>query len=241
MKKILLFGAFGNLGKFLLKNLADSYQIYAIDICKPKIIRAQNIKFFYLKKNYYSFLKKLYKNNDFYAVIHCHQFKDKNFLKSNLFNLDFKIYKKVIDFNLSFTLFSIIEYIKIVKLKKNKIGRVINFNSVYSCRSSNPELYKGTEMANPIYYTISKSGLLGMTKYVAAYYKKYKTLCNCISPHGLENNQSKRFIDNFSQRSPIGRLSHVEEILPAIQFLLNENNTYTNGIDLLVDGGWTSC
>ena len=126
-------------------------------------------------------------------------------------------------------------------LKKNQIGRVINFSSVYSIRSSNPELYKKTEYENPIYYTISKAGIVGLTKYLASYFKKYQILCNSISPHGLFNNHSKKFQKNFSERSPVGRMSFPREILPAIDFLLDENNRYTNGIELMVDGGWTSC
>jgi hypothetical protein len=39
---------------------------------------------------------------------------------------------------------------------------------------------------------------------------------------------SKTFQKNFSQRSPIGRMSLPQEILPAIDFLLDENNKYTN-------------
>ena len=66
-------------------------------------------------------------------------------------------------------------------------------------------------------------------------------MCNSISPHGVNNNQSKQFVKNFSSRSPLGRLSQANEVIPAIKFLLDEKNTYTNGIDLLVDGGCTSC
>ena len=80
-----------------------------------------------------------------------------------------------------------------------------------------------------------------LTKYLASYFKKYKILCNAISPHGLFNNHSKNFQKNFSQRSPLGRMSLPQEVLPAIDYLLDENNKYTNGIELMVDGGWTSC
>ena len=68
------------------------------------------------------------------------------------------------------------------------------------------------------------------------YIPRYKILCNAISPHGLFNNHSKNFQKNFSQRSPLGRMSLPHEVLPAIDYLLDENNKYTNGIELMVNG-----
>ena len=96
-------------------------------------------------------------------------------------------------------------------------------------------------MGNPYAYTISKFGLMGLTKYIASYFKEYNVLCNSISPHGIENNQSLEFQDNFTKRSPLGRLSEPEEVVAAFNFLLDESNTYVNGANIPVDGGWTAC
>tara|TARA_Y100000389_G_C17331246_1_gene448222 strand:- start:14 stop:730 length:717 start_codon:yes stop_codon:yes gene_type:complete len=236
-KKIIIFGSEGKIGNSIANHLCKKYQVIAVDVLRKSKIKNKNL-IYYKIDNKFTILSKLYSKN-FYAVIHCQQYKNKNFLKTNLLNLNFKDYEDTLKINLNLTLQSIIFYLK--SLKKNQIGRVINFSSVYSVRSSNPELYEKTEYENPLYYTISKAGIVGLTKYIASYFKKYKILCNSISPHGLFNNHSKNFQKNFSKRSPLGRMSLPHEVLPAIDFLLDENNKYTNGIELMVDGGWTSC
>ena len=236
-KKILIFGSEGKIGNSITKHLCKKYQVIAVDVLKKSKIKNKNLTYYNIDSKF-NILSDIYVNN-FYAVIHCQQYKSKNFLKTDLFNLNFHDYEDTLKINLHLTLKSIIFYLK--SLKKKQIGRVINFSSVYSVRSSNPELYEKTEYENPIYYTISKAGIVGLTKYLASYFKKYKILCNAISPHGLFNNHSKNFQKNFSQRSPLGRMSLPQEVLPAIDYLLDENNKYTNGIELMVDGGWTSC
>ena len=82
-------------------------------------------------------------------------------------------------------------YINQIKYNKKNIGRIINIASTYGIISSSPELYVNTNMGNPVYYTLSKFGLVGLTKYIASYYKELKILCNCISPHGIENNHKE--------------------------------------------------
>jgi NAD(P)-dependent dehydrogenase (short-subunit alcohol dehydrogenase family) len=36
-------------------------------------------------------------------------------------------------------------------------------------------------------------------------------------------------------------LSEPEEVIAAFRFLLDEENTYVNGANIAVDGGWTAC
>ena len=243
MKKILIFGGLGVLGIEIVNHLKNKYSIIIID-AKPnsyfkKLKLNKNI--LYLKYSNYSQIKKIYQKNIFYAVVHCQQYKNKNFTNSDIRNLDLDLYKKINNVNLVVPLISSQNYINQIKNNKKYIGRIINIASTYGIISSSPELYVNTNMGNPVYYTLSKFGLVGLTKYIASYYKELKVLCNCISPHGIENNHKKKFIINFSKRSPIRRLSKAKEVLPAIDFLLDEKNTYTNGANLSIDGGWTAC
>ena len=144
--------------------------------------------------------------------------------------------------NLKLSFLSCQHYLKTIKdFDKNIQGRIINFVSTYSMIASNPTLYDGTEMGNPVHYTISKAGLLGLTKYIAANYREYSVLANSIAPHGIENNQGEIFINNYKKRNPLGRLSVPSEVIPAVKFLLDENNSYVNGANIAVDGGWTAC
>lgn len=243
MKKILIFGGLGVLGLEIVNYLKDRYSIIIVDtksnIFFKKLKLNKTISYF--KYSSYQQIKEIYKKHKFYAVIHSQQYKNKNFTKSDIRRLDLKLYEKINNTNLVLPLVSTQNYINQINKNKKYQGRIINIASTYGLISSSPELYVNTNMGNPVYYTISKFGLVGLTKYVASYYKKHRVLCNCISPHGIENNHKKNFVTNFSKRSPMGRLSQVSEVLPSIDFLLDEKNTYTNGANLSVDGGWTAC
>lgn len=237
-KKILIFGANGRLGQHIVSKLNDEYQITAVDIQEQSTITCGD----YRQLTCLEDVGSLYSNNLYYAVIHCQQIKPAGFTQTNLLELGIEEYDKIMDTNLKLSFLSTQCYVKSNVHSDDEIkGRIINFVSTYSIISSNPSLYDGTEMGNPVHYTISKAGLLGLTKYVAANIREYGVLCNSIAPHGIENNQGSQFKDNFAKRNPMSRLSTPSEVLPAIKFLLDEENTYVNGANIAVDGGWTAC
>jgi 3-oxoacyl-[acyl-carrier protein] reductase len=239
MKKILIFGINGRVGREVGAYLARNYEVVGVDtadVCEIKTVHK------YYKYCNLSDLNDIYRNDEYYSVIHMQQIKSKNFLSSNLLNLEYEDLISVMDINLYLSLFSSKKYIeKVLQRADGSLGRIINFGSTYGVISSNPELYENNEMGNPIQYTLSKFGINGLTKYLASYFKLYKTLVNNIVPHGIENNQSQEFSSRYSKRNPIGRLSNPSELFPIVECLLDEKNTYMNGATLMVDGGWTAC
>ena len=117
-------------------------------------------------------------------------------------------------------------------------GKVINFASDLSVIISNDSVYS-SDTHKPIDYSISKHGLIGLTKYFAVYYAKYNITVNAISPTGIFNNQSEEFISKYSNQIPKGRMLKVEEIFSAVDFLLNEESTFITGQNIIIDGGRT--
>ena len=78
---------------------------------------------------------------------------------------------------------------------------IINFSSTYGVNSPKHFIYK-EGFTKHIGYTITKSGVIGMTKYLATYLAP-KIRVNVIVPGGIENNQSKDFKENYSKMAPI--------------------------------------
>lgn len=119
-------------------------------------------------------------------------------------------------------------------------GSIINIASTYGVVAPNHEIYEGTKLECPAAYSASKGGVIALTKYLATYWGEKKIRVNAISPHGVFNNHEKRFVENFSKKSPLKRMSLPREVVGALVFLASDASSYVTGHNLMVDGGWTS-
>ena len=119
-------------------------------------------------------------------------------------------------------------------------GKIINIGSIYGVVSSNPNIYGLSGRNNSEIYSISKAGVIMLTKYLAAHYADSNIQINAISPGGIYRNQTGDFVSNYSSITPCKRLAKDIDFLPAFDFLISDKNNYTNGQNIIVDGGFTS-
>jgi len=125
-------------------------------------------------------------------------------------------------------------------LRRAEGASVVNFSSTYAVVSPNPVLYVGTDFGCPPTYVATKGAVHSLTKYLACYFAKDKIRVNSVTPHGVYNNHKEIFVRNFSQLSPLGRMSERQEVAPAILLLLSEKSSYMTGSNIKIDGGWTA-
>jgi NAD(P)-dependent dehydrogenase (short-subunit alcohol dehydrogenase family) len=118
-------------------------------------------------------------------------------------------------------------------------GSIINISSIYGVVSNDPNIYAGTNMVQPPTYNFVKAGMINYTRYLACYYGKQGVRANCISPGGYFNDQPQSFVEQYTQRVPVGRMLSNEDIQGAVVFLASDASSYVTGMNLLVDGGWT--
>lgn len=123
-------------------------------------------------------------------------------------------------------------------------GSIVLFSSMYGTVAPDPGIYKIPMNPNPIEYGVNKAGIRQMARYLAVHYGRRGVRCNSISPGPFPNPiiQEKQpdFIENLSQKVPLGRIGQPSEIAGAVNFLLSEASGYITGVDLPVDGGWTA-
>jgi NAD(P)-dependent dehydrogenase (short-subunit alcohol dehydrogenase family) len=115
---------------------------------------------------------------------------------------------------------------------------IINFSSTYGVSSPKHFIYPDGFEKN-IGYTITKSGVVGMSKYLATYLAP-RIRVNTIIPGGVQGDFDENFIQNYSEMTPMRRMMKKDEILGAIHYLASDSSSYTTGSSLTVDGGWTS-
>lgn len=235
-KKVILTGSSGQLGQAFLEHLCNSnehYYVYALD--KKKINNnkpnVKNIEIDITKEDevldFFSAIDQVYGliNNAGIGVF------------SSFLSRTVSEFKEVLDVNLVGTFLMSREAIKI--MMKFNAGKIINIGSIYGVNSSDFRIYGKSGRNNSEVYSISKSGVIMFSKYLAAHFASYNIQINTISPGGIKKNQTNDFINNYNERNPTGRMGETKDLLPALDFLLDEKNEYTNGENLIIDGGFT--
>jgi NAD(P)-dependent dehydrogenase (short-subunit alcohol dehydrogenase family) len=123
-------------------------------------------------------------------------------------------------------------------LKQGK-GTIINMASLYGVVSPNHRIYPGTGITQPVAYSVSKHGVIGLTKYLATLWADKGVRVNALTPGGIYNNHQNLFLERFEQLNPVGRMSNKNELQGAIVFLASDASSHVVGHNLIVDGGWT--
>ena len=125
-------------------------------------------------------------------------------------------------------------------MKKNNSGSIINIASLYGVVSPNHKMYPGTGIVQPVAYTVSKHGVMGLTKYAATWLAENGIRVNSITPGGIQDDHSDLFLERFSQLSPNGRMTKKEELEGAVIYLASEASSSVVGQNIIIDGGWTA-
>lgn len=130
-------------------------------------------------------------------------------------------------------------------MKKSKAGSIVNIASDVGVISPDHRIYQknlkinynGVKFNTPLSYVMSKSAIIGMTKYLSTYWAKFNIRVNSISPSGVYNNHDKKFVEILSSKIPLNRMAKKDEINGAVVFLCSDASSYITGHNLMVDGG----
>ena len=133
------------------------------------------------------------------------------------------------------------------EIAKNKNGgSIVNISSDLGLIAPDQRLYMKDNESNenrtvkPVTYSVVKTGLIGLTRYLSTYWADKGVRCNAMCPGGVENGQSEDFLNKVKSRIPMDRLAKPNEYQGTLLWMLSDASSYLNGAIISVDGGRTA-
>lgn len=121
-------------------------------------------------------------------------------------------------------------------------GSIVNISSDLGLIAPDQRLYAKKDLqqhlqpVKPVTYSVIKSGLIGLTRYLSTYWIDENVRCNAICPGGVENGQPSDFLNEVSLRIPMNRLAKPHEYQGTLVWMLSDASSYLNGAIVPVDG-----
>ena len=120
-------------------------------------------------------------------------------------------------------------------------GSIINIGSIQGVMGPHFPYYENGQ-TSPLGYTMEKWGMVGFTKWMAAYYGKSGVRVNCLSPGGYDpglETTRPEFYARYAEHTPLGKWPDRDDIKGPVIFFASDASRYVTGVNLLMDGGFT--
>ena len=234
-KKILITGATGGIGEFLVKKFISlDGEVLATGTNEKKLENLQNeipnIKIIKFDLSNHSEIESfvddaISKLNGIDVLV--------NNAGITVDNLSLRMkneeWQKVIDINLTSTFYLCKNVIK--KMLKNKSGKIVNITSIVG----------HTGNIGQSNYAASKAGIIAMSKSLAIEYAKKNIFINCVSPGFIKTNMTDKISEEYKNllisKIPMSRLGSGEDVSNTVAFLSSDMASYVTGETIHVNGG----
>ncbi len=228
MQSIIICGASGQIGSYLVNALQKEYNVIQLTRHHPvNSVDALN------EDDVAKFFRDLGSSNEVIALVNCIGGGDPAQKEGSLGLRDIskQNFSNMIESNLTTAFVLMREYIDIFSN-----GNIINISSIYGCVSPRIDLY-GDRIKHPGYIA-AKSGLIGLTKYIAVLAAIKNVKVNCISPGAVLSTEGVggSFLEKYEKQCPLHRGVSLDDIYNAVCMLCKNKNI--TGQNIIIDAGY---
>ena len=143
---------------------------------------------------------------------------------------EFEDWHEMIDVNLSSVFYCCKEALPYMINKKD--GVIINISSMWGEVGASCE----------VHYSVSKAGLIGLTKALAKEVGPSGIRVNCITPGVIDTDMNKNLtkedIEQLKTDTPLGVIGKTEDVVNTILFLASDSSKFITGQIIGVNGGY---
>jgi len=118
-------------------------------------------------------------------------------------------------------------------------GTIINIASLYGIVSPNHKIYPGTGISQPVAYSVSKHGVIALTKFLGTLWAEKGIKVNALTPGGVFNDHHGPFFEKYKELNPSGRMCDKSELAGGLIYLASDASSHVVGHNLIIDGGWS--
>lgn len=156
-------------------------------------------------------------------------------VRGTLLDVDLNSFSDILDVNVV-ALFDVCR--RYARARLGRGARIVNFGASTGVVSPRTDIYDGSH--KHIGYSTSKAAVIHMTKILGTHLVTLDSdmIVNCITPGGIEHDQSLEFKARYAAHAPAARMGRVDDLIPAVEMLIDERNRYMIGENIIVDGGW---
>lgn len=164
-----------------------------------------------------------------------------NFQAVKFINFPKDIWEKDINVGLTGYFFCCQVFGEVMEVQKK--GVILNISSDYGILAPDQRLYQKAnipmeeQIIKPITYSVVKHAIIGLTKYLAAYWGESGIRVNTLCPSGIYNNQDEEFLKKYIYNIPMGRMSVPDDYPGTILYMISEASSFLNGATIVIDGG----
>jgi NAD(P)-dependent dehydrogenase (short-subunit alcohol dehydrogenase family) len=218
-RKVLVLGGTGDIGSAIARRLMLDYRDKVLSVGSKDLNLADTHSVDYFLERH---------GSDFDVLVHSAGLNQPGLFES----LDMQNVESTIRANLMG--FLRISQAHIPHWKLHSRGNVVIVSSLYGFLSRKGRLP----------YAISKHALIGAMKTMAIELGEFGVMVNAVSPGYIDTkmtskNNSPEAIQKLISGIPVKRLGSPDDVARAVSFLASPQNQYVNGLDLVVDGGYS--